>query len=196
MLLGRSVFAILFFGLLGGFIWSFLAYREAKEEISYISSPQGRAQVAQLEIDALLAKVGGLILLPEGEEPAIATIQDAEALARDEAFYRDAKNGDKVIVYREKAIIYDPTSNRLVNVGPVYLQQESFDSTLAESDSEGQQDKLPQEEVFDEDTDAAPTIVEGDVGLPAGEAGVLTPEGVGNEAALEASEPPASPDEG
>ena len=124
MLSGRSVFAIVFFVLLGGFIWSFMAYREAKEQVNLLSSSQGQAQVAQWEVDALLAKVGGLILLPEDEKPAVATIQDIEALVQAEAFYQGAKNGDKVIVYRHKAIIYDPVNNKLVNVGPVYLQNE------------------------------------------------------------------------
>jgi len=92
----------------------------------------------------LLVKVGKLILLPQDEDPLVATIQDVEALVKDAPFYSDAKNGDKLIVYKQKAIIYDPVSNRLVNVGPVFIQA----APSSDESTEGIQDeqKIQQEE--------------------------------------------------
>lgn len=69
----NGIVALLFLGLLGGLVWSFTLYQDAKEQIARLSSPEGRAQLAQQEVDTLLARIGELILLPEGEDPLVAT---------------------------------------------------------------------------------------------------------------------------
>lgn len=73
------------------------------------------------EIEAIIQQVSRLILLPSEQEPVIATIQNAEVLASQQAFYQDAANGDKLLVYPQKALIYRPDENKLINVGPVYF---------------------------------------------------------------------------
>lgn len=73
------------------------------------------------EIEAIIQQVSRLILLPSEQEPVIATIQNAEVLASQQAFYQSAVDGDKLLVYPQKALIYRPTENKLINVGPVYF---------------------------------------------------------------------------
>ncbi len=84
------------------------------------------SQVEQAQIKELVAKVGKLIILPTGEEPVVATINDASALIKDQVFYKGSKNGDVVLVYQKaaKAIIYSPLRNVIVNVGPIFLQDQ------------------------------------------------------------------------
>lgn len=84
------------------------------------------SQVEQAQIKELIAKVGKLIILPTGEEPVVATINDAAALIKDQVFYKGARNGDVVIVYQKasKAIVYSPERNVIVNVGPIFLQDQ------------------------------------------------------------------------
>ena len=76
----------------------------------------------QEETQTLLNKVGRLIVLPEGEQPTIATVSDAERL-KDQPFFAKAKNGDKVLIYpnARKAILYDPISDKVIEVAPVNI---------------------------------------------------------------------------
>lgn len=69
--------------------------------------------------DKLLARVAELIILPD-ERPFIATLVDYELL-KDNPFFKDAKEGDKLLLFEgaNKAILYDPKSNKLLNTGTI-----------------------------------------------------------------------------
>jgi len=110
----KVISLILVLVIIVAFFWLFIKYRQAKQQITYLSTPE-----AQQEIDDLKERVGELINLPEGE-PVVATIQDVEALAEQYPFFLGAQNGDKILIFQDKAIIYSPTNDKLVNVGPVY----------------------------------------------------------------------------
>jgi hypothetical protein len=70
---------------------------------------------------AILQKVGQLIQLPQNETPSMATINDAASAKAGQPFLKDAENGDVLIVYSTagEAILYRPSTNKLVAVGPV-----------------------------------------------------------------------------
>jgi hypothetical protein len=72
------------------------------------------------EVQKIVAEVGKLIVLPKNEEPTVATISDVEKL-RGQPFFANARNGDKVLIYTkaQKAILYDPTQNIIVEVAPL-----------------------------------------------------------------------------
>lgn len=110
-----------------GFGLMFKKYMETKKQLEVVTSAEGQKAIAQKEVSALLEKVGKLIVLPQNEEPTVATITDAEALKQEQSFYIDAKNGNRVIIYMQakKAIIYDEENNILVNVGPIFLNEET-----------------------------------------------------------------------
>jgi len=80
------------------------------------------ATLSQEEVRTLVAKVGKLIKLPEGELPTVATITDLAKL-NDQPFFAKAKVGDKVLLFTQakKAILYDPVGNVVVEVGPLIL---------------------------------------------------------------------------
>lgn len=115
-------------GVLGVFLWN-----------TYMVKPQGQAaaqmqqQQAQAQIKELIEKVSALIMLPTGEEPVVATINDAAALIKDQIFYKGAQNGDVVLVYQKasKAIVYSPERNIIVNVGPIFLQDQQAQTPVA-----------------------------------------------------------------
>ena len=75
---------------------------------------------ANNELQEIVAKVGKLFVLPEGEEPTLATVADPEQL-KDQPFFVRAKKGDKVLVYNkaQKAILYDPVLNKIIEVAPI-----------------------------------------------------------------------------
>jgi hypothetical protein len=96
----------------------YVKYLNLKKEINYLQDPQAQQARAQRETQELVAQVGKLMVLPEGE-PTVATVVDAEALAKEQEFFKDAKNGDKVLIYKDKAILFNVDEGRIVNVGPV-----------------------------------------------------------------------------
>ena len=78
------------------------------------------------ETKATIDAVGKLIVLPEGEQPTLATVSDPEKL-KDQPFFAHAKVGDKVLIFTnaKKAILYNPTENKIVDVAPVNIGDNS-----------------------------------------------------------------------
>ena len=83
-------------------------------------------QVAQEEVKKIVAEVGKLIDLPSGEDPTVATVTDISKL-KDQPFFQKAKNGNKVLIYTNarKAILYDPASNKVIDVAPINIGTQS-----------------------------------------------------------------------
>lgn len=82
---------------------------------------KAKTEIAVSEIQQVTEAVGKLIILPDGEVPTLATVTDVEKLRQDQAFFSNAENGDKVLVYvqAKKAILYRPRINKVVEVSPV-----------------------------------------------------------------------------
>jgi hypothetical protein len=108
----------------------YVQYLNLKKEINYLQDPQAQQARAQRETQELVAQVGKLMVLPAGE-PTVATVVDAVALAKEQEFFKDAKNGDKVLIYKDKAVLFNVEEGRIVNVGPVF----SVNSPGADSQS-------------------------------------------------------------
>ena len=83
---------------------------------------QNPQAIAQKEVEALVAKVGKLVVLPADEVPTVATVSDPEAL-KDQAFFAKAEKGDKVLIYAEakKAVLYSVVMNKIIDVAPLNI---------------------------------------------------------------------------
>lgn len=90
----------------------------------YMSPKLGENQLTPKEIKSLVTKVSKLINVPD-EEPVIATIIKADELIAEQKFYAGSKDGDYLLVFpkNQKAIIYRERENRLINVGPIIVDQ-------------------------------------------------------------------------
>ncbi|MCK5460123.1 LytR C-terminal domain-containing protein [Candidatus Parcubacteria bacterium] len=117
----KAVFLV-FLILIGACVWLLINYKNAQKQINYLSELTVE-EISKKERDELLGKVRKLIILPEDKQPAISTIQDIGKLAEAQPFFEKAQNGDRVIIYEDRAIIYSPSKNVLINVGPVYTQE-------------------------------------------------------------------------
>lgn len=108
-----GILVILLLVAIGAASYFYLQFAELKK------NPQ---KLAQQEVQELVSKVSKLIVLPEGETPTVATVTDPEKL-KDQPFFTNAKNGDKVLIYTnaKKAILYDPVKNKIVEVAPVNI---------------------------------------------------------------------------
>lgn len=76
--------------------------------------------IRQNETEELLANIAKFVVLPEGETPTIATVNDPDKL-KNQPFFARAKKGDKVLIYAgaRKAILYDPVANKIVEIAPI-----------------------------------------------------------------------------
>ena len=74
--------------------------------------------------DDVMARVSAHLITPD-ETPTIADIDDVDTLKAENDFYKDAQNGDKLIVFSEarRAVIYSPVRDVIVNVGPIVNTQ-------------------------------------------------------------------------
>ncbi len=77
----------------------------------------------EAELESVVAAVSEHFELPQGETPTLATVTDQEKLSG-QAFFASAQNGDKVLLYQEgkKAILYRPSTGKIVNVAPIGTQ--------------------------------------------------------------------------
>ncbi len=100
--------------ILGPSLFFYSKYRQASSELAKISPAKAE------DIKKVVTKIGQLMELPVGEEPAMATVADKDKL-QGEKFFELAQNGDKVLIYEksQKAILYRPTTNKIVDVSRI-----------------------------------------------------------------------------
>lgn len=81
-------------------------------------------KLQQAQTDQYIGEVGKLYSLPKNEKPDVATVKDKEALKKQYPFFDQAENGDVVLIYKDAklAILYRPTTKKLVKVGPVNIE--------------------------------------------------------------------------
>lgn len=104
-------------------------YNEAQK----LKTPAGVQKANDDEANALKAKVAVLMQLPN-EKPTIATVKDITKL-KDQAFFKDAKNGDKVLIFTaaRKAVIYRESTNKIINSGPIAVTSDQKAATQSVS---------------------------------------------------------------
>ncbi|MBA3724052.1 MAG: LytR C-terminal domain-containing protein [Candidatus Levybacteria bacterium] len=115
----KSLLVIISFSILvlvaAGFaVYYFMQYQNSQ---SLLKDPQ---KATAQETGKIVDEVGRLIVLPQNEQPQIATVSDVNAL-KQQSFFAQAKNGDIVLIYTkaQKAVLYDPVQKKVVEVGPI-----------------------------------------------------------------------------
>lgn len=84
-------------------------------------------QLSEKEVQKYVKAVNKIwIGLPAEEQPIVAKIVDVEKLKAEQQFYKDAANDDVLVIYPSvaKAIIYRPSTNQIVNAGPLIVNQD------------------------------------------------------------------------
>ncbi len=81
-------------------------------------------EITAKEVKDIANRVSKLMILPQNETPTLATVSDPEKL-KNQPFFANAKTGFKVLVYAQaqKAILYDPYENKIVEVAPINTNQ-------------------------------------------------------------------------
>lgn len=72
------------------------------------------------EAKKYIDQVGKLMILPSGETPTIATVNDKDKL-KNQPFFAKTENGDKVLIYTnaKKAILFRPSIDKIIDVAPI-----------------------------------------------------------------------------
>ena len=78
-------------------------------------------QVVQEQTTKIIAQVSKLMQLPTDESPSVVTVTDKSKVV-DQPFFKNVENGDALLVYSKnlQAILYRPSINKIIQVGPVY----------------------------------------------------------------------------
>lgn len=105
-------------------------YNDTRQEVEKLSTVQGQQELNKTQTNQLLGEMRAIIVLPSGEDPVVATITDISQL-KDKDFYKDAENGDRVVVFTnaKKAYIYRPSSKTIINVGAFQVDNTAQSNT-------------------------------------------------------------------
>lgn len=100
----------------------------------------GGQQVSEKEMQELIKQVGKIYELPKGETPEIATVTDVNRL-RNQPFFANAQVGDKVLVYinARKGVLYRPSTNQIINISPININNQATAQNQAKSSKESTQ---------------------------------------------------------
>ncbi|NTU66873.1 MAG: LytR C-terminal domain-containing protein [Candidatus Moranbacteria bacterium] len=124
----RILTILILVGLAGTSIYYFRQYKKIKENPN---------SIAQEETKAITEKLSKIMDLPQGEDPTLATVSDRDKL-KEQEFFKNAENGDKILIYAgaKQAILYRPVANKIIQVAPLIMDQNTQGTTSQESRSE------------------------------------------------------------
>ena len=72
------------------------------------------------DTEKLISRVSELIVVKKDEQPTVATVQNADLLKVDNPdFYKNAVNGDRLIIWSDKAVLYSTSEDKLLAVMPI-----------------------------------------------------------------------------
>jgi nitrogen regulatory protein PII-like uncharacterized protein len=134
ILVTLNVLALIGLAGFGGYF--FKKYQDSKN-----ASPE---KIQQAQIDQTISEVGKLYSLPANEKPDVATVKDKEALKKQYPFFDQAENDDVVLIYKEAklAILYRPSTKKLIKVGPVNIENGLSIRTVGGEDERAAVEKL------------------------------------------------------
>ncbi len=131
------MFWVLLLALAGVSYWAYTLHQENKE----LRDPEAQAR-------RIVAAMRDHILLPEDEVPGVFPIDKTQAT---EPFFKNAQNGDLLVVYRstQQAFIYSPSRKILVNAGVLVVnpEQEQVPTGAAQDESEPEEETAAEEEI-------------------------------------------------
>ena len=114
--------ALLAIAVVGLALWSWSLYSDRQnlqEQLGTIT--QNPQALVEKQTKDLIGRVGLLVTLPQGETPTVAAVSDAAQAKQQSAFFANAENGDKLLMYVKagKAILYRPSTNKIILEAPL-----------------------------------------------------------------------------
>lgn len=103
-------------GIGGGVVWLFTKKEKAPAPV--ISLPMPTLSPTKSSITSnkeAIELVSRHMILPS-ENPTVVIVNNAQMLAQAQGFFHNAKDGNIVLVYSQKVILYDPNLDKIVEV--------------------------------------------------------------------------------
>lgn len=93
------------------------------------------AERAKKELAAAISAVSKHMILPKDDQPMLAKVTDAKALVKQHPFFAGAINGDQLLLFprSQKAILYSPSRDKIINVGPIQQSNQSNKNSLPQT---------------------------------------------------------------
>ncbi|HEX8763309.1 MAG TPA: hypothetical protein VF733_06170 [Candidatus Saccharimonadales bacterium] len=95
--------------------------------VFFFAGREGEPDQSREQSLKIIRQVGKLYILPTDEEPTVALITDKSSLSSsgNREFYKNAQNGDYLLVYNKAkiAFLYRQSVHKLVHVSPVIPSQ-------------------------------------------------------------------------
>lgn len=109
---------------------------QLRQEVARLEQTQA-VSTANEAVD-LKDKIARLLELPTDETPTVATVVDADKV-REQAFFANSRNGDKILLFSTtgKAVLYRPTTNKIVEIAPISLGDQSDQQDAESTDQDG-----------------------------------------------------------
>lgn len=91
-------------------------YRQAEAKV-----PKTEKEMEK-EIMDITAQLKKIMNVPD-EKPVIATVKDKNVLKSQQAFFANAENGDKLVIFQtaRKAILFRPSTAKIIESGPLLV---------------------------------------------------------------------------
>lgn len=96
------------------------------------------AEMGAEEIKEVVSKIKDLMILPDNEVPQVVKLSNVAELVKVQPFFIGSKNGDIFLAYNQsrKAIVYRPSENKIVNVGPITFADDQSQKEVTEKPGE------------------------------------------------------------
>ncbi len=110
--------------------WNWYQRSELQKQLAQVNPEQLKSTQDAVLAQEVVAKVKKHMTLDETVAPTVAKIADAETLRqKNPLFYKNASNGDFVVITTTRAILYSLEKDVIIDVVPVQLQPAASQSS-------------------------------------------------------------------
>jgi hypothetical protein len=113
------VSVLIIFGISGGVLW----YITRTPESSLTANTLGATTDENPQ--EIIRKVGSHMTLPPGEIPKVVTVTNVAQMKKTQPFFTSASNGDKLLIYSTKVVLYSPISDRIIDIAQIRFTPEN-----------------------------------------------------------------------
>jgi hypothetical protein len=109
------VVSLLLIVTIGASVFFYSKYQDLKN-----NPKEAIAQKNSQETERVLSQLREVLLITETDAPTVARIEDPAKLQASNAdFYRDAVEGDYLIIFPKRAIIFRESNGQIINIAPI-----------------------------------------------------------------------------
>ncbi len=113
-----AVFILILLAIVGYLVYQYIDLNSKLNDPDYLINLQSEQQT--LTRERIISRLSSILLLPDEVNPKVATITNLdELLAENPEFYKNAEDGDTLVLFSELAIIYRDSINKVINIAPI-----------------------------------------------------------------------------